>query len=167
MDVNSVKRALADWLRRKADRLDFEGAPKMTSWCFTFEPGFGLVFNQDGRGCPLWFMGDREYDKAHGRGPEYGEPHEIEWVTIGMRTEDGVHVLGSATVRKGTTTRRMESHTEVGVVVPTRSGPTMQTAKIPNWVITLNCELTSFVSLPGRTYPDAVSKMFGRDGIRG
>lgn len=57
--------ALARLLRRIADRLDHRGAPKATHLSFTFEPGRGLVVNEDGRGCRLWYLGDDEYAKAH------------------------------------------------------------------------------------------------------
>lgn len=52
-------------LRMVADRLDHAGAPKATSWSFTFEEGIGIAFRQDGRGCRLWYLGDTEYEKAH------------------------------------------------------------------------------------------------------
>jgi hypothetical protein len=58
-------RWLAERLRRTADRIDYRGAPKHMSWSFTFEAGRGIVFNQDGRGCPLWYLGDDDYERAH------------------------------------------------------------------------------------------------------
>lgn len=56
---------LAFWLRRLADRLDPGGAPKITHWTFTFEPGQGTVFRNDGKGCPVAFLGDGDYERAH------------------------------------------------------------------------------------------------------
>jgi hypothetical protein len=55
-------------MRRIADRIDYAGAPKCTGWSFTFEPGKGVQFNQDGNGCPLWYLGDLEYYRAHSEG---------------------------------------------------------------------------------------------------
>jgi hypothetical protein len=156
-----VKRWLAGRLRTWADRLDWAGAPKPTGWSFTVEGRFGTVFNQDGRGCPLWSY-DEDYLLL--RAPESGQPEaceDIEWVTIGMRTPDGVHVLGSAEVPRAETTRRMYGYDEVRVPGARR------TAKVPRWHITLRCELASFVSLPGNSYPEALQSMFGRAGIKG
>jgi hypothetical protein len=60
-----VKHHLAERLRRLADLIDYEGSPKGVSWSFTFEEGQGAVFNQAGRGCPLWYLGDADYERAH------------------------------------------------------------------------------------------------------
>lgn len=52
-------------LRRLADRIQREGAPKkMSEYSFTFERGEGLKFRKDGRGCPLWYFSD-DYERAH------------------------------------------------------------------------------------------------------
>jgi hypothetical protein len=53
------------WLRIWADRIDDEHAPKMTHVSFTFEQGEGMVFHEDGRGCPLWYLDDDDYKRAH------------------------------------------------------------------------------------------------------
>jgi hypothetical protein len=53
------------WLRRLADRIDHAGAPKAISWSFTYEEGQGIVFRQDRLGCPLWYLGDEDYERAH------------------------------------------------------------------------------------------------------
>ena len=58
-------RYLAYWLRRLADRIDHAGAPKLMHWSFTFEEGQGIVFREDGRGCPLAYLGDDAYERAH------------------------------------------------------------------------------------------------------
>jgi hypothetical protein len=58
-------RRLAEVLRRIADRIDYAGAPKALGLCFTFEPHRGLVINDRGTGCRLWYLGDQEYEKAH------------------------------------------------------------------------------------------------------
>lgn len=56
----------AGLLRRIADRIDRKGAPKsMGSYSFTFERGEGLRVRRDGRGCPLWYLGDDDYERAH------------------------------------------------------------------------------------------------------
>jgi hypothetical protein len=59
-----VKR-LARWLRDLGDRIDPAGAPKGTGYSFTVEPGRGIRFRLDGRGCPLWYLGDADYGRAH------------------------------------------------------------------------------------------------------
>lgn len=60
----SVRARLAKRLRYAADRLDDPGAPHMTSWSFTFEHSEGARVREDGRGCPLWYIG-ADYDRAH------------------------------------------------------------------------------------------------------
>jgi hypothetical protein len=63
-----VKRRLARWMRRTADRIDRAGAPKASSMTFTFENRRGIVVHglDDGpaRGCRLWYLNDAEYEKA-------------------------------------------------------------------------------------------------------
>lgn len=56
---------LAALLRRLADRIDHAGAPKLTGWSFTFENRRGIVFRRDRKGCPLAYLGDADYDRAH------------------------------------------------------------------------------------------------------
>ena len=63
--MSTLRRRLAGWMRTAADRLDHEGAPKITGWSFTFECGRGLVFNEEDRGCRLAYLGDGEYERAH------------------------------------------------------------------------------------------------------
>lgn len=155
-----MKQRLADWLRKKADRLDPDGAPRRTSWSFTHEDGWGTVFNQEGRGCPLWYYGKDDYTRSHDDA-SLAEPEKVEWVTIGSRTPDGVHVLGSAEVTKAMTTRRSIGYDVIKIPGVARA------ARVPRWRITLMCEMDSFVTLPGATYPEAVEGMFRRNGIRG
>ena len=57
--------ALARFLRRLADRIDHAGAPKLMHWSFTFETGRGIVFREDRKGCPLAYLGDADYERAH------------------------------------------------------------------------------------------------------
>jgi hypothetical protein len=63
---HQVKRWIAHKLRTWADRIDHRGAPKAIGYSFTFERGEGLRFRQDGQGCPLWYLGDADYERAHG-----------------------------------------------------------------------------------------------------
>lgn len=48
--------------------------PQATGWSFTFENHRGLVWRQDGRGCPVWYLGDADYERAH---TEADTDHEI------------------------------------------------------------------------------------------
>lgn len=59
------RKRVAHRMRIWADRLDVHGAPKRTSWRFTYEDNVGIVFRDDGRGCKLWYYGDDDFDKAH------------------------------------------------------------------------------------------------------
>lgn len=65
MSANGYLRGLPGLLRRVADRLDPSNAPRQTSCSFTFEPGRGLVFHEDGRGCPIYYVGQDDYARAH------------------------------------------------------------------------------------------------------
>ena len=58
-------KTVARLLRRLADRIDHAGAPKLTGWSFTIENRRGIVFREDRRGCPLAYLGDGDYDRAH------------------------------------------------------------------------------------------------------
>ncbi|MFI6510100.1 hypothetical protein ACIBCT_21050 [Streptosporangium sp. NPDC050855] len=48
-----------------ADRLDERGAPRFTGFSFTFETGEGVRFRQDGKGCPIVYLGEAHYERAH------------------------------------------------------------------------------------------------------
>ena len=56
---------IAYQLRKYADRIDNPGAPKHMSYSFTFERGRGIVFHDGRKGCPLWYYGDADYERAH------------------------------------------------------------------------------------------------------
>ncbi len=56
---------LANWLRTFADRIDYHGAPKLTGFTFTFETGEGIRWRHDGKGCPVAYLGDVQYERAH------------------------------------------------------------------------------------------------------
>jgi hypothetical protein len=68
-DNQGMKHRFAQRLRNWADRLDHYGAPKCTGFGFTFEQGRGFVVHQDGHGCPIWYYGNDEYDKAFNARP--------------------------------------------------------------------------------------------------
>lgn len=52
-------------LRTWADRIDYDGAVKRTGLSFTFEHRQGVRLRQDGRGCPVYYMGETDYQRAH------------------------------------------------------------------------------------------------------
>ncbi len=69
-----MKRWLARRLRDFADRIDPANAPRSTGLSFTFEPGRGVVihgvnrnlsYNHDRPGCPLYYIGETSYMRAH------------------------------------------------------------------------------------------------------
>jgi hypothetical protein len=62
---------LAALLRRLADRIDHAGAPKLMHWSFTFESGRGIVFRNDGKGCPLAYLGDADHERAHSEADDF------------------------------------------------------------------------------------------------
>lgn len=65
MSAHSYLKGLPGLLRQIADRLDPEGAPRGMSYSFTFEDGEGIRFRDDGKGCPLWHLGQDDYQRAH------------------------------------------------------------------------------------------------------
>lgn len=69
--MTTIKKTIAEWLRCLADRLDYDGAPKVTGFSFTFEDHQGLVFRDDGRGCPIAYLGERDYRRAHDEAGAY------------------------------------------------------------------------------------------------
>lgn len=56
---------LARRLRFLADRIDHRSAPRCTGYSFTFEDGYGIRFRDDGRGCPIWYLGEDAFERAH------------------------------------------------------------------------------------------------------
>lgn len=61
-----MRARLGAWLRKWADRLDDAGAPKRTSYSFTFEnSSTGVLLRHDQRGCPLYYVGEADYGRAH------------------------------------------------------------------------------------------------------
>lgn len=83
-----------EWLRRLADRIDQPGAPKVTNWTFTFELGNGLVFRQDGRGCPVAYLGDDEFEKAHAEAV-YPAPRSWDWAWLTSGDAQGARPANS------------------------------------------------------------------------
>lgn len=61
----SIRAWIGHHLRCWADHIDYEGAPRLMGWSFTFETGEGIRFRQDKRGCRLAYLGNGEYEKAH------------------------------------------------------------------------------------------------------
>jgi hypothetical protein len=41
-------------------------------WSFTFEPGEGIRFREDGKGCPLAYLSAADYDRAHSEADDPG-----------------------------------------------------------------------------------------------
>lgn len=165
-------RRLGSALRKWADRVDWEGAPKRTGWSFTFENHVGAVFNQEGVGCPVWYWGNQDYQRAHDESafPEYtGEMAEqVEWVTVGIRVEPNrVMVLGSADVRDSRISHEMRGHDEYAPAFRTLALYRPRVAKIPRWAILLKCEMRTFVQVFGDSYPEALTEMFSRGGRSG
>lgn len=60
-----MRSRIGKFLRRVADRIDYQGAPRGTGFSFTIETGEGLRVREDGKGCGLWYLGNAEYDRAH------------------------------------------------------------------------------------------------------
>jgi hypothetical protein len=65
MSTRGYLRGIPGLLRRIADRLDPDNAPRALSGsAFTFETT-GMRLRSDGRGCPLWYIGEDDYQRAH------------------------------------------------------------------------------------------------------
>jgi hypothetical protein len=60
-----LRKWLAHWLRTYADRLDDQGAPKRMGSSFTYETGEGIRIRDDGKGCPLYYYGEGDLERAH------------------------------------------------------------------------------------------------------
>lgn len=60
-----MRRRIGHVLRTWADRIDDDGAAKVTGFTFTFEKYRGIVLRDDGRGCHIAYLGENEYRKAH------------------------------------------------------------------------------------------------------
>ncbi|MGW6698840.1 hypothetical protein [Nocardia sp. NPDC055049] len=87
-------------MRRWADRIDPDGAPRSIGWSFTFETGKGLVWRETrNQGCPVWVLGMRDYDRAHDEADSAAEEEAQQrrraLLHIAM-TEPDPHVAGAA-----------------------------------------------------------------------
>lgn len=109
------RRQTGERLRRLADRIDHRGAPKVTNWTFTFELGRGLVFRRDGRGCPVAYLGDDEFEKAHAEAV-YPAPRSWDWAWLtsedaqAIRPADGGRAAQAPAARHGLVRRRHDRH---------------------------------------------------------
>ncbi len=65
MKRRSYLAGFAGLLRRWADRISYETAPRAIGWSFTFEDGEGIRFRVYGKGCPLWYLGEDDHERAH------------------------------------------------------------------------------------------------------
>jgi hypothetical protein len=74
---------LAKRLRFLADRIDHAGAPKCMSYAFTFELHRGIVFREGSQGCPLWYYGDADYERAHNEADD--PPPRVDWERLAQR----------------------------------------------------------------------------------
>lgn len=64
--MSAFRTRLGALLRRYADRIDHEHAPRYASpYSFTFERKRGIVLRDDGRGCPLAYLDGGDYERAH------------------------------------------------------------------------------------------------------
>lgn len=161
---------IAQRMRIWADRLDFDGAPKQTSWSFTIEDQVGVVFNQDKAGCPVWHYGNADFERANSESRWGGvDLEKPEWATVGYRTVGNeVLVLGSADISQSVLSRRMEGFDEFAPFsgkVPDFAR--VRNAKVPRWTVTVNCRMRTFVQVTGRDYQQAIGSMFGKAGRSG
>ena len=96
--MTGLRALIAYQLRKYADRIDHRGAPKAMSVRFTFEDHIGIVFRDDGRGCLLWYYGDKDYERAHAEaGPVVGT--RTVWLPQRERRHVKVTVRGSGEQR--------------------------------------------------------------------
>lgn len=75
-----------------------------------------------------------------------------QWVIAGFQTPTGVLILASTTLSGADFRRMMNGYDEVPVT-PNPRGPV---AKVPRWIIALNCTMHDFVQIRGDTYPAAM-----------
>lgn len=84
----TVRSRVGRVLRRLAERVDPDGAPRGGGYSFTFENGIGIVFREDGRGCPLWYLSKADYERAH---DEADSMHTtINWQTMTPQLRGGL-----------------------------------------------------------------------------
>ncbi len=63
----TAKQCLARRLRRFADRIDGEHAPRPVPLSFTIEPRLGITVHDvhPRPGCPLYYISDDDWNRAH------------------------------------------------------------------------------------------------------
>jgi hypothetical protein len=66
-----MRRRVRGWLITIADRIAPDEAFRCTGFHFTFERNEGFVVNGDGRGCPLWYQGAADHDRAFTEGSAF------------------------------------------------------------------------------------------------
>lgn len=81
--MNGLKLRIAKAMRRWADRLDDDGAPKLMNLSFTFEDGIGMVIHsgpiasREGQiGCQLAYLHEDDYRRAHADAGRRSERYE-------------------------------------------------------------------------------------------
>lgn len=80
MSTKTYLSGFSGLLRRIADRLDPAGCPRSIGSSFTFELGEGIRWRDDGKGCPLWYLGEDDYARAHDEADNPGP--KIDWRTM-------------------------------------------------------------------------------------
>ncbi len=86
-------RARIGWrLRCVADRIDPDNAPRAMGWSFTFEHGKGIQFREDRKGCPLWYLGHADSDRAYTESDS--RPPWIDWATMSLKPYSDEQVTG-------------------------------------------------------------------------
>jgi hypothetical protein len=78
--MSALNVRIAEWMRRTADRIDHEGAPKLTHWSWTFEEYEDIRFREDGKGCPVAYLGDSDYERAHAESDR--PPVRVDWEAL-------------------------------------------------------------------------------------
>lgn len=83
MSATTYLSGFAGLLRRWADRISPKTAPRSIGSSFTFEHREGIRFRDDGKGCPLWYLGEDDYRRADA---EADTEHAIvDWATMQAR----------------------------------------------------------------------------------
>lgn len=63
-----MRARIGNWLRRTADHIHPAGAATLTGWSYTHEKRTPtdtyLLWREDGRGCPVWYMGDADLNRS-------------------------------------------------------------------------------------------------------
>lgn len=60
----TLRQRVARRLRFLADRIDLAGALRPAGMSFTFEGREGVRVNFDRVGCPLWILGEADFERA-------------------------------------------------------------------------------------------------------